>query len=66
MLDNYQIINEDGQPRYAVIDYSELMDVRLLLDDPEKLEDYLDFMLIQRIKSECNEYVSLEEIEKLV
>ncbi|MEI6089126.1 MAG: prevent-host-death family protein [bacterium] len=66
MLDNYQIISEDGQPRFAVIDYSELMDVRLLLDDPEKLEDYLDFMLIQRIKSECNEYVSIEEIEKLV
>lgn len=29
-------------------------------------EDYLDFMLIQRIKSKYNEYVSLEEIEKLV
>jgi len=29
-------------------------------------EDYLDFILMQRIKSECNEYVTLEEIEKLV
>jgi len=50
------------------VDDSEMDEIRTELGSPfvQKLEDYLDFMLIQRIKSECNEYVSLEEIEKLV
>ena len=66
MLDNYQVINENGEPRFAVIDYSELVDLKLLLGDPEKLEDYLDYIHIQQIKSENKEYVSIEEIEKLM
>jgi hypothetical protein len=66
MLDNYQVINENGQPRFAVIDYSELVDLKLLLGNPEKLEDYLDYIHIQQIKNENEEYVSIQEIERLI
>jgi len=65
MLDNYQILKENDIPKFAVVDYNELIKVQELLRDTEKLEDYLDYLHIQKIKTENTEYFSFDEIEKM-
>lgn len=50
MFETAQIIQEHGQAKFAVIEFAEYQQVKELLSDAEKLEDYLDYLHIQKIK----------------
>jgi hypothetical protein len=42
MLEKIQIIKDElGKPKFAVVDYDELMKVKEILNDKKKLEEYL-------------------------
>jgi len=63
MLENVQIIQEDGQNKFAVIDFQEFILVKDLLSSAEKLEDYLDYLHIQTVKKQNTLPLhSLEEV----
>jgi hypothetical protein len=64
MLDNVQIIRENNEAKFAVIDFKEYQSVKELLSDEEKLEDYLDYLHIQKAKAETQKMYSLEEVRK--
>ena len=66
MLENYQIISEDNEPKFAVIQYKELMEIKSLLSNKEKLEDLLDYLYIQEVKKESSERIDLAEIESMI
>ncbi|MEI7839431.1 MAG: hypothetical protein WCJ11_02915 [Methylococcaceae bacterium] len=50
MFETAQIIQEHGQAKFAVIEFAEYQQVKELLSDTEKLEDYLDYLHIQKVK----------------
>ena len=52
MLENVQLIQEKGQNKFAVIDFNEFVLIKELLSNAEKLEDYLDYLHIQKIKQQ--------------
>lgn len=52
MLDNYQILNEGEKPRYAVLDYKDFVKIKEILTDVDKLEDYLDYLVLNTMKSQ--------------
>ena len=64
MLENYQIINEKGKPRFAVLDFKEFKTIQNLLTDSDKLEDFLDYMHIQKVKKKKERTYTLEEVKK--
>lgn len=66
MLENYQIITEGNEPKFAVIQYKELMEIKSLLSNKEKLEDLLDYLYIQEVKKESSERIDLAEIESMI
>ena len=54
MLENVQVIQDNGQNKFAVIDFQEFVLIKDLLSDAKKLEDYLDYLHIQTIKKQDN------------
>jgi hypothetical protein len=50
MLENTQIIHEQGQAKFAVIDFQEYLSIKELLSNSKKLADYLDYLHIQEVK----------------
>jgi hypothetical protein len=52
MLENVQFIHENGESKFAVIDFKEFALIKDLLTNVEKLEDYLDYLHIQTIKQQ--------------
>ncbi len=52
MLENVQIIQENGANKFALIEFSEFMELKELLSNAEKLEDYLDYLHMQTIKKQ--------------
>lgn len=44
MLEHIQVIKEDNQAKFAVIPYDEFLYLKELLNDEEKLADYLDYL----------------------
>jgi hypothetical protein len=52
MLENVQVIQENGQNKFAVIDFQEFILVKDLLSNEEKLADYLDYLHIQTVKKQ--------------
>ncbi len=54
MLENVQVIQDNGQNKFAVIDFQEFVLIKYLLSDAKKLEDYLDYLHIQTIKKQDN------------
>ena len=63
---NYQIITENEKPKFAVIEYNELMEIKTLLSNKEKLEDLLDYLYMQEVKCESDVRYDLDDIEKLI
>jgi hypothetical protein len=49
MLENVQLIQDNGENKFAVIDFKEFVLLKDLLTNPEKLEDYLDYLHIQTV-----------------
>jgi hypothetical protein len=66
LLENYQVINENGAKRFAVIDFAEFSEVRELLTNTEKLEEYLDYLHMQKIKMKNEKMYSLDEAKQLL
>lgn len=63
MLEQVQIIRENDEARFAVIPYQEFLQLRDLLRDEERLEDYLDYLHIQRVKQEDPMFHSLTDVK---
>ncbi|MCB9006840.1 MAG: hypothetical protein H6656_05650 [Ardenticatenaceae bacterium] len=63
MLDQVQFIKENDQDRFAIIPIDEYRFLKELLDDEEKLADYLDYLHLKRVKVESNKRLSLAEIK---
>ncbi len=66
MLDQVQIIKDRDEARFAVIPYEEYLFLRDLLNDQEKLEDYLDYLHVQQVKAESSVRYSLEEVKSML
>jgi len=64
MLENVQIINDEGKAKFAVIDFKEYQYIKSLLSDEEKLQDYLDYLHIQRVKQQSSKRLSFEEVKR--
>jgi hypothetical protein len=64
MLDQVQVIKEDEQAKFAVIPFEEYLFLRELLNDEEKLADYLDYLHIQKIKKSTQQHFSLADVKK--
>jgi hypothetical protein len=52
MLEKVQIIRENEEAKFAVIPYEDYLRIRDLLEDEEKLEDYLDYLHVQKVNYE--------------
>ncbi|MBK7894731.1 MAG: hypothetical protein IPJ90_07575 [Anaerolineaceae bacterium] len=63
MLDQVQFIKENDQDRFAIIPIDEYRFLKELLDNEEKLADYLDYLHLQRVKVQSNKRLSLAEIK---
>ncbi|MBK7218252.1 MAG: prevent-host-death family protein [Candidatus Promineofilum sp.] len=66
MLDQVQIIKDQDEARFAVIPYEDYLFLRDLLNDQEKLEDYLDYLHVQQVKAESSVRYSLEEVKRML
>ena len=66
MLDQVQIIKDQDEARFAVIPYEDYLFLRDLLNDQEKLEDYLDYLHVQQVKAESPVRYSLEEVKRML
>ena len=64
MLDNVQIINDQGKAKFAIIDFEEFQYIKSLLLNEEKLEDYLDYMHMQKVKEQSKKRLSFAEIQQ--
>jgi hypothetical protein len=64
MLEQVQIIRENDEAKFVVIPYGDYLQIRALLQDEEKLEDYLDYLHALRIKQENRQWFTLEEIRE--
>jgi len=64
MLEHVQIIEEHGKAKFAVIDFEEYLSIKALLSEPEKLEDYLDYLHMQKIKNNSSTTLSLAEVKQ--
>lgn len=63
MLEQVQIIRENDEARFVVIPYAEYLQLRELLRDEEKLEDYLDYLHMQRVKESDQLFHSLADVK---
>jgi hypothetical protein len=66
MLDQVQIIKDRDEARFAVIPYEEYLFLRDLLNDQEKLGDYLDYLHMQQVKAESPVRHTLEEVKRML
>ncbi len=64
MLEQVQIIKENGEAKFAVIDFQEYLQIKELFSNPEKLEDYLDYCYIQTVKHQSRQKLSLTEVKQ--
>ena len=64
MLEHVQIIEEHGQAKFAVIDFEEYLSIKALLSEPDKLEDYLDYLHMQAVKQASSKRFTLTEVKQ--
>lgn len=64
MLDQVQFIRENEQDRFAVIPIDDYLFLKELLNDEEKLANYLDYLHMQRVKAQSRERLSLAEVKQ--
>jgi hypothetical protein len=63
MLENVQIIKDKDEAKFAVIDFQEFLFIKEILNDYDRLQDYLDYLHIQKIKQQETSRYSLEEVK---
>ena len=66
MLDQVQIIKDRDEARFAIMPYEDYLFLREILNDQEKLEDYLDYLHLEQVKSESSVRYSLEEVKQML
>jgi uncharacterized protein YbdZ (MbtH family) len=66
MLDNIQIISEQGQAQFAVIDFEEYQYLKSLWSDEEQLEDYWDYLHMQKVKPQSSQRLNFEEVRQIL
>ena len=66
MLDQVQIIKDRDEARFAIMPYEDYLFLRELLNDQEKLEDYLDYLHLEQVKAECSVRYSLKEVKRML
>ncbi len=49
---------------FTIIEFQEFQYIKSLLSDEEKLEDYLDYLHIQKIRKQSDKRLTLEEVRK--
>ncbi len=59
-----QFIKENDQDRFAVIPIDDYLFLKELLNDEEKLANYLDYLHMQNVKATSNERLSLAEVKQ--
>lgn len=64
MLEKVQIIRENEEAKFAVIPYEDYLQIRDLLEDEEKLEDYLDYLHAQKVKYEVQSWHTLQAVKE--
>lgn len=64
MLDQVQFIKENDQARFAIIPYDDYLFLRELLNDEEKLADYLDYLHMQNVKAQSDTRLSLADAKR--
>lgn len=62
IFENYQIIKEGESARFAVVDIDEFNMVKELFSDTQKLEDYLDYLHLQKIKKQSAKRYTLDKV----
>jgi len=61
MLQNVQIITEQGKSKFAVIDFDEYLSIKELLSSVDKLQDYLH---IQKVKQQNPQWLTLDQVKQ--
>ena len=64
MLEHVQIIEEQGQAKFAVIDFEEYLSIKALLSEPERLADYLNYLHMQAVKQASSKRFTLAEVKQ--
>ena len=64
LLEHVQVIKDQDIPKFAIIEFEEYAKIKEILSDPEKLEDYLDFLHILKVKAQNPQRVSLEDVKR--
>lgn len=59
-----QIIESEGKPTFAVIDYSEYEALQESLAAFDSLKDFLDYMHALKVKNETVSWHSLDEVKR--
>ena len=60
----YQIIKDNNEAKFAVIGFDEYLYLKDLLSDEEKLEDYLDYLHVLRVRKHSKRTYSFEEVKR--
>jgi hypothetical protein len=57
-----QIIEENGQPKFAVLPYESFKNLANQLEGFDSLEDYLDYVEILKTKSENKRWLTRDQV----
>ena len=63
MLENVQVLTENGQAKFAVIPFAAFEELHALLTDEEKLAGYLDSLHMQTVKAQQPARLKLAEVK---
>jgi hypothetical protein len=63
MLENVQVIQENGKAKFAVIPFDAYEEICDLLSDEDRLADYLDYLHMQKIKEQNPARLKLAEVK---
>ena len=65
MLEQVQILEHNGDAKFAVTPFDVYVELRALLSDEEKLADYLDYLHAQNVKAQDSGQHTLAEAKAI-
>lgn len=66
MLDNVQVLTENGEAKFAVIPFAAFEELRALRPDEEKLTDSLDYLHIQKVKAQQPAHLKMSAVKAVL